>query len=139
MMMMTILPVVLSGCVTLYLTLKKEHRLRVFGNRVLRNILGSKRDEVVEEWRNGGDSLSVLLTKYSHYQIKKNELGGAMHHVWETGDVHTRFWWGDLRKRNHLEDLGIDRRITAKWIFKWDGGAWTGLFSLSIGTGGRRL
>ena len=32
---------------------------------------------------------------------------------------------GDLRKRGHLEDLGIDGR-TAKWIFKkWDGEAWT--------------
>jgi hypothetical protein len=33
-----ILPVVLYGCETLYLTLKEEHRLRVFENRVLRRI-----------------------------------------------------------------------------------------------------
>jgi hypothetical protein len=31
--------------------LYKEHRLRVFENRVLRRIFGPKRDEVTGEWR----------------------------------------------------------------------------------------
>jgi hypothetical protein len=46
-----ILPVVLYGCETWLLTLREERRLRVFENRVLRGILGSKRDEVTGEWR----------------------------------------------------------------------------------------
>jgi hypothetical protein len=46
-----ILPVVLYGCETLSLTLREEHRLRVFENRVLRRIFGSKRDEVTVGWR----------------------------------------------------------------------------------------
>jgi hypothetical protein len=46
-----ILPVVLYGCETWSLTLKEEHRLRVFENRVLRRIFGPKRDEVTEELR----------------------------------------------------------------------------------------
>jgi hypothetical protein len=33
------------------LTLKEEHRLRVFENRVLRRIFGPKRDDVTGEWR----------------------------------------------------------------------------------------
>jgi hypothetical protein len=33
------------------LTLREEHRLRVFENRVLRRIFGPKRDEVTEGWR----------------------------------------------------------------------------------------
>jgi hypothetical protein len=41
-----ILPVILYGCETLSLTLWEENILRVFGNRVLRRIFGSKRDEV---------------------------------------------------------------------------------------------
>jgi hypothetical protein len=46
-----ILPVVLYGCETWSLTLREEHRLRVFENRVLRRIFGLKRDEVTGEWR----------------------------------------------------------------------------------------
>jgi hypothetical protein len=46
-----ILPVARYGCETWYLTLRKEHRLRVFENRVLWRIFGQKRDEVTGEWR----------------------------------------------------------------------------------------
>jgi hypothetical protein len=45
-----ILPVVLYGCETWSLTLREEHKLRVFENRVLRRIFGPKRDEVKGEW-----------------------------------------------------------------------------------------
>jgi hypothetical protein len=47
----TIFPVVLYGCETWSLTLREEHRLRVFENRVLRTIFGPKTDEVTGEWR----------------------------------------------------------------------------------------
>jgi hypothetical protein len=46
-----ILTVVLYGCETWSLTLREERRLRVFENKVLRRILGPKRDEVKGEWR----------------------------------------------------------------------------------------
>jgi hypothetical protein len=46
-----ILPVVLCGCETWSLTLREEHRLRLFENRVLRRMFGPKRDEVMGEWR----------------------------------------------------------------------------------------
>jgi len=45
-----------------------------------------------------------------------------------------------LRKRDHVGDPGIDGRIISNRIFKkWDGGAWTGLIWLRIGTGGGLL
>ena len=34
-----------------------------------------------------------------------------MWYAWETGEVCTVSWWGDLRERDHLEDLGIDGTI----------------------------
>jgi hypothetical protein len=46
-----VLPGVLYGCGTWSITLREEHRLRVFENRVLRRIFGPKRDEVKGEWR----------------------------------------------------------------------------------------
>jgi hypothetical protein len=46
-----ILPVVFCGCETWSLTLRKEHSLRVFENRVLRRIFGPKRHEVMGERR----------------------------------------------------------------------------------------
>jgi hypothetical protein len=47
----TILPVILYGCETWPLALKEEHRLRVFQNKVLKRIIGLKREEVTEGWR----------------------------------------------------------------------------------------
>jgi hypothetical protein len=41
--------VVLYGCETWSLTLREEHRLRIFENRVLRRIFGQKRGEDRQE------------------------------------------------------------------------------------------
>jgi hypothetical protein len=46
-----ILCVALYGCETWSPILRKECRLRVFENRVLRRICGPKRDDVTGEWR----------------------------------------------------------------------------------------
>jgi hypothetical protein len=57
----------LYGYETWSLTLKEEHRLRVFENKVLRRIFGPKRDEVAGEWRKVaqcGALYFVLLSKY---------------------------------------------------------------------------
>jgi hypothetical protein len=43
--------VVLYGHETCSLTFREEHRLRVFENRVLRRIFGSRTDEVTGGWR----------------------------------------------------------------------------------------
>jgi len=46
-----ILPDVYYGCETCSCTLREEHRLLVFENRVLRKILGPEMDEVSGEWK----------------------------------------------------------------------------------------
>jgi hypothetical protein len=58
------------------------------------------------------------------------------------GEVHTEFWWGNLREMNHLKDLGEDGTIILRYTFrKLNGGrgAWNGLNWLRIGTGGGHL
>jgi len=62
-----ILPVLLYGCETWSLTLLEQSRLRVFENRVLRRIFGSRRDEVT----GGGaeDYIKSNLMICNPYQI----------------------------------------------------------------------
>ena len=44
-------------------------------------------------------------------------------HVWRKGEVCTRFWWGNLRERDHWGDKDIDGRIILRWILrKWEWG-----------------
>jgi hypothetical protein len=61
-----ILPVVVNGCETWSLTLRDEHRLRVFENRVLRRIFGPKRDEVT---RGGEDYITRNFIICTLHQI----------------------------------------------------------------------
>jgi hypothetical protein len=53
------LPAVLYGCETWSLTVREEHKLRVFENRVLRRIFGSKRDGVTGGWRDVGGWITL--------------------------------------------------------------------------------
>jgi len=63
-----------------------------------------------------------------------------MWHVLETGEVHAGFWWDNLRKRDHFEDLDVDGKLIFEWIFrKWDGEVWIGFLWIKITTGGGRL
>jgi hypothetical protein len=76
-----ILPVVLYRCETWSLTLREEHRLRVFENRVLRRIFGCKRDEVMGEWRklHSGELHNLYLSPDIIRQIKSRSMGWAGH------------------------------------------------------------
>jgi hypothetical protein len=48
-------------------------------------------------------------------------------------EMHTGFWWENLRERDHLEGPGVVGRIILKWIFeKWDGEPWTGLVGCCV-------
>jgi hypothetical protein len=75
-----ILPVVLYGCETWFLTIKEEHRLGVLENRVLRRIFGLKRDEVTGEWRKlHNEELHILYFTNIIRQIKSMRMRWAGH------------------------------------------------------------
>jgi len=60
--------------------LREERRLRVFENRVFRRVFGSKRDEVIGEWRklHNEELRDFTLTEYyAGGKIEKSEMGGA--------------------------------------------------------------
>jgi hypothetical protein len=64
----------------LSLTLKKEYRLRVFRNRVLRRIFGPRRDEVTGEWRKlHNEELHDLYSLPSITRIMKSRMRWAGH------------------------------------------------------------
>jgi hypothetical protein len=100
----------------------EERRLRVFENRVLRRLFWPKRDEVTREWKKLHiEELGDLYCSPSIvWVIKSRRMRWAGHvaHMGGRGEAYTGFWWGNLRKREHLEDSGDDGRITLKQIFR---------------------
>ena len=82
-----ILPVVLYGCETWSLTLREEHRLRVFENRVLRRIFGPKRDGVTEEWRKlHNEELNDLYPSLNIVRVVKSRRMRWAGHVARMGE-----------------------------------------------------
>jgi len=76
------------------------------------------------EWRKlHNEDLHVLYTSNIIQVIKSRRIrwvGNVM--LMGRREVHTGFWWGNLRERDHLEDPGADGSIILKWNFKkWDG------------------
>ena len=67
-----ILPVVLYGCETWSLTLREEHTLRVFGNKVLRRIFGPRRDGVTGEWRKLHNEFNSLYSSPINVRVIKS-------------------------------------------------------------------
>jgi hypothetical protein len=111
---------VLIGCETWSLTLWEKRRLRVFENRVLRGIFRPKVDKVTREWRKlHNEELNGLYCSPNIVRaIKQRKMRWAGHvALWGREEAYTRIWWGNLRERDHLEDPGVDRRITLRWIF----------------------
>jgi hypothetical protein len=99
-----ILPVVLYGCETWSLTLREEHRLTVFENRVLRRMFGPKRDEMTGEWRKlHNEELPDLYSSPSIIRIVKSRRmrwAGHVARIWEKRTL-IDYWWESQRERDH--------------------------------------
>ena len=57
--------------------------------------------------------------------------------IWLLGsmEMHTGFWWGNMRNGDYLEDPGLDGRVILNWILnKFNWREWTEFFWLRIET-----
>jgi hypothetical protein len=72
------------------LTLREEHKLTVFENRVLKRIFGPKRDEVTGEWR----------------KLHSEEL----HNLYLSPNIITQIKWWTLGWAGHVACMGEERK-----------------------------
>jgi hypothetical protein len=72
---------VLYGCETWSLTLREEHRMRMYENRILRRIFEPKRDQVTGEWRKFHNEELHILYSFPNIirQIKSRRMRWAGH------------------------------------------------------------
>jgi hypothetical protein len=77
-------------------------------------------DEVTGEWKKHNEELNDLHSLPISVLVIKSRRMRWVGHVARMGrgEVCTGFWWGTLRERDHLEDLGVDGRIILKPIFR---------------------
>jgi hypothetical protein len=98
------------------LTLRKEFRLRVFENRVLRRIFEPKRDEVTGEWRKlHNKELYALYSSSVIIRVLKSKRLRLAGYVACTAERIFSYRVLNLREEDRLEDPGVGRTIL-KWI-----------------------
>jgi hypothetical protein len=115
------------------LTLREEHRLRVFENRVLRRIFGPKRDEVTRDWRKlHNEELHNLYSSPNAIRMVKSRRMRWTGHVARMGEK-TDAYRILAGKPEGRRSLGRPRR---RWVdnfkinlreIEWDGTDWIDL------------
>ena len=115
----------------------------LFHTRRALSLFGPKRDEKTVEWRKlHNEELNDLYSSPNFVRVIKSRGMGWAGHVARMGrvEVYKGFWWGNLRKIDHLEKPGVDGRIILRWTFKNQNvRAWTGSIRLKKRRAGGHL
>jgi hypothetical protein len=134
-----ILSVALYRCETWALNLRKESRLRVSENRVLRKIFGPKREED-GSWRKlHNDELDNPYFSPNIVRVIKSRKMRWAGHVARMGEgeVFIGFLLGNSKGKDHWEDLVVGGRITLSWTLGREGSmGLTGFGCLKVGSSG---
>jgi hypothetical protein len=142
--MTIILPVLVYVCETWSLTLREEHRLRVFEDRVLRRIFGPKRDEVTGGWRKlHKEELHDLYSSPSVTRMTEQRMIGLAKECrtqWvekaEYMYIRVESLWESRKGRGHKENLDVNGKIIIMLILEgWDGVVWSGYIRRRTRTG----
>jgi hypothetical protein len=108
-------------CETWSLTLREEHKLRMFGKRLLRRKFGPKRDEVMGGRRKlCNEELHTLYSSPNSIRIIKSRRmrwAGHVARIWEKRNVY-RLLIEKPEGRRHLEDQEGGKWIILKWILQ---------------------
>jgi hypothetical protein len=116
-----ILPMVLYGCETWSLTLREEHRLRLYENRVLRRIFGPKRDQVKGKSRKlHNKELHDLYSLPSIIRIIKLSRMRWVGHVEQMGEKRNayRLLVGKPEGKKRLGSPNVGGWIILGWILE---------------------
>ena len=113
--------VVLYGCETWSLTKRDESQLRMFKNMCLGDTL-SYEEEVTGGWTKLHteelyDLCSLLTKYYKGDRTRRKRWWGKLHAYYRT-ELPMGLWWSNMNKRDHFEDLSINRQIMFKLIIK---------------------
>jgi hypothetical protein len=124
-------------------TLREEHGLRVFENRVLTRIYGPRMDEIIGGWR------KLHNTKLHDFYFLPNTIvlikSSRLRYPWRVVRIRMdrnvyKLLMGNPEGKRLLERLDVDVKIIFKWILEQEyRKLWTGLTWLRIRTSGGLL
>jgi hypothetical protein len=80
----------------------------VFKNKELKKIFGLRRDKVTGDWRKLHNEQQNKMYSFSIYyqeapQIKEDEIGRTCSRHGGNEKLHTKFWLGSLKRRDHSQ------------------------------------
>jgi hypothetical protein len=95
----------------------QEHRLRVFENKVLGRLFGTKRAEVTGDWRKlHNEELHNLYSSSSIIRmIRRMRWTTCSTNGVEEECIYVDYWW-ECQNEDHKEDQEVGGRVILNWI-----------------------